>query len=170
MAVLMLLYAVCATRTNIVYVILFTSLIVVFSLLAAAYWHLGKGDLAGGQRLTVVRLFITLLAGGMDILTRQFQGGGAALFFATMLGFYLLTAQLLDSVAFPLSLPIGDLSGVWNRVMNSYVFFLIEQLVAWDAVHVHVIWLTIGFAVGNALKISSLAPMGTRNRLMYSQL
>lgn len=59
MAVLMLLYAVCATRTNIVYVVLFTSLIVVFSLLAAAYWYLGKGDLTGGQRLTVVRLFIS---------------------------------------------------------------------------------------------------------------
>jgi len=33
-----------------------------------------------------------------------------------MLGFYLLTAMLLDSVGFPLSLPIGDLSGVWNRI------------------------------------------------------
>lgn len=57
MAVLMLLYAICATRTNIVYVVLFTSLIVVFSLLAAAYWSLGKGDLAGGERLTVVSHF-----------------------------------------------------------------------------------------------------------------
>jgi hypothetical protein len=41
------------------------------------------------------------------------QGGGAALFFASMLGFYLLTAQLLDSVGFPLTLPVGDLSRVW---------------------------------------------------------
>lgn len=43
------------------------------------------------------------------------QGAGAALFVATMLGFYLLTAILLDSVGFPLSLPIGDLSGLWTR-------------------------------------------------------
>ncbi|KAJ5274103.1 hypothetical protein N7478_009228 [Penicillium angulare] len=61
----------------------------------AAYWKLGLEDAVTGNRLTV--------------------GAGAALFVATMLGFYLLTAQLLDSVGFPLSLPIGDLSGVWNR-------------------------------------------------------
>ncbi|KAJ5771435.1 uncharacterized protein N7511_003486 [Penicillium nucicola] len=95
MAVLMLIYTLCATRTNLVYVILFADLVVVFSLLAAAYWKLGRGDASAGERLTV--------------------GGGAALFLASMLGFYLLTAQLLDSVGFPLYLPVGDLSGAWNR-------------------------------------------------------
>ncbi|KAJ5917144.1 GPR1/FUN34/YaaH-class plasma membrane protein [Penicillium verhagenii] len=86
---------VCATRTNLVFVLKFTSLVFVFSLLAAAYWKLGLEDEAAANRLTV--------------------GAGVALFVATMLGFYLLTAQLLDSVGFPLSLPVGDLSGVWNR-------------------------------------------------------
>ncbi|ODM20247.1 Protein alcS [Aspergillus cristatus] len=95
MALLMLIYCICATRTNLVYVLIFASLIFVFSLLAAAYWKLGAEDEVMGNRLTV--------------------GGGAALFVATMLGFYLLTAQLLDSVGFPLSLPIGDLSGLWDR-------------------------------------------------------
>ncbi|OJJ78811.1 uncharacterized protein ASPGLDRAFT_138135 [Aspergillus glaucus CBS 516.65] len=95
MALLMLIYSVCATRTNLVFVLIFASLILVFSLLAAAYWKLGLEDAVMGNRLTV--------------------GAGAALFVATMLGFYLLTAQLLDSVGFPLSLPIGDLSGAWNR-------------------------------------------------------
>ncbi|KAJ5641252.1 hypothetical protein N7490_005252 [Penicillium lividum] len=95
MALLMLIYAVCATRTNIVFVLIFTSLIFVFSLLAGAYWKLGLEDEAAGNRLTV--------------------GAGAALFVATMLGFYLLAAQLLDSVGFPFCLPIGDLSGIWNR-------------------------------------------------------
>ncbi|KAJ5350818.1 GPR1/FUN34/YaaH-class plasma membrane protein [Penicillium brevicompactum] len=93
MGLLMLIYALCATRTNAVYVAIFTSLILVFTLLAAAYWKLGKEDAVAGNRLTV--------------------GGGAALFFASMLGFYLLTAQLLDSVGFPLSLPVGDLSRFW---------------------------------------------------------
>ncbi|KAJ5528378.1 hypothetical protein N7513_012537 [Penicillium frequentans] len=95
MALLMLIYTVCATRTNIVFVLIFACLIFVFSLLAAAYWKLGLEDEVTGNRLTV--------------------GAGAALFVATMLGFYLLTAQLLDSVGFPICLPIGDLSAVWNR-------------------------------------------------------
>lgn len=51
----------------------------------------------------------------MDISDWKFQGAGAALFAATMFGFYLLTAQLLDSVGFPLSLPVGDLSGLFAR-------------------------------------------------------
>ncbi|KAJ5378631.1 hypothetical protein N7509_011750 [Penicillium cosmopolitanum] len=96
MGLLMLIYTICATRTNIIYVVIFASLILVFALLAAAYWQLGKENEVLGNRLTV--------------------GSGAALFLASMLGFYLLTAQLLDSVGFPLSLPVGDLSGVWNRV------------------------------------------------------
>ncbi|KAJ5241463.1 uncharacterized protein N7469_003054 [Penicillium citrinum] len=96
MALLMLIYTICATRTNLIYVAIFLSLILVFSLLAAAYWQLGQENEVLGNRLTV--------------------GAGAALFLATMLGFYLLTAMLLDSVGFPLSLPIGDLSGVWNRI------------------------------------------------------
>ncbi|CAI7625527.1 unnamed protein product [Penicillium pancosmium] len=96
MGLLMLIYTICATRTNIIYVVIFASLILVFALLAAAYWQLGKENEVIGNRLTV--------------------GSGAALFLASMLGFYLLTAQLLDSVGFPLSLPVGDLSGVWNRL------------------------------------------------------
>lgn len=54
MGLLMLIYAVCATRTNLVYVLIFTSLIVVFSLLAATYWKLGQEDEVTGNRLTVV--------------------------------------------------------------------------------------------------------------------
>lgn len=50
----MTIYMVCATRTNLVYVIIFAALIPVFALLAAAYWRLGVGDKAGGERLVVV--------------------------------------------------------------------------------------------------------------------
>ncbi|KAJ5099221.1 GPR1/FUN34/YaaH-class plasma membrane protein [Penicillium argentinense] len=99
MALLMFIYTICASRTNVVYVVIFTSLVVVFSLLAAAYWKLGAGDEVLGNRLTV--------------------GGGAALFLASVLGFYLLTAQLLDSVGFPLTLPVGDLSGLWDRLKKA---------------------------------------------------
>ncbi|KAJ6014257.1 hypothetical protein N7540_008848 [Penicillium herquei] len=95
MALLMLIYTVCATRTNLVYVVIFLCLILNFSLLAGAYWELGMENEVMGNRLT--------------------KGAGGALFAAAMLGWYLLTAQLLDSVGFPLCLPIGDLSSLWNR-------------------------------------------------------
>lgn len=54
MGLLMLIYAICATRTNAVYVVIFTTLIVVFSLLAAAYWRLAQGNVEVGNRLAVV--------------------------------------------------------------------------------------------------------------------
>lgn len=54
MGLLMLIYTICATRTNIIYVVIFASLILVFALLAAAYWQLGKENEVLGNRLTVV--------------------------------------------------------------------------------------------------------------------
>lgn len=46
----------------------------------------------------------------MCILTIRVQASGAFVFAFCMLGFYLLFAQLLESVQFPLHLPVGDLS------------------------------------------------------------
>ncbi len=54
MAMLMFVYMLCASRTNAVYVAIFFSLIIFFSLAAAAYWHLGAGNMELGDRLVVV--------------------------------------------------------------------------------------------------------------------
>lgn len=54
MALLMVIYSVCATRTNLPFFLIFASLLIVFALLAAAYWKLGEGNEAMGNRLTVV--------------------------------------------------------------------------------------------------------------------
>lgn len=54
MGLLMVIYTICATRTNAVYVVIFTSLILVFCLLAAAYWRLAQADVVVGNRLAVV--------------------------------------------------------------------------------------------------------------------
>jgi uncharacterized protein len=116
MGLLMFIYTICATRTNAVYVVIFTSLILVFCLLAAAYWRLAQADVVVGNRLAVVSppvFRLRLLCEWASV--NNHQGAGAALFLASMLGFYLLTVQLLASVGFPLSLPIGDLSGLWDR-------------------------------------------------------
>lgn len=57
MAVLMVIYMVCATRINVVFFLIFAALIVFFSLLAAGYWRLGLGDAVIGNRLMVVSIF-----------------------------------------------------------------------------------------------------------------
>ncbi|KAE8135927.1 Protein alcS [Aspergillus pseudotamarii] len=94
MATLVTIYMICATRTSVVYVLIFAALIVVFVCLAAAYWRLAGGAAIIGNRLIV--------------------GAGAALFVASLLGFYLLL-QLFEASGFPVNLPVGDLSGFWGR-------------------------------------------------------
>ncbi|EAW20839.1 transcriptional activator of ethanol catabolism AlcS [Aspergillus fischeri NRRL 181] len=95
MGVLMLIFLICATRTNAVYVAIFTTLTLVFIFLTGAYWRLAVADALVGNRLIVA--------------------AGASLFVASMLGFYLLVAQLFDSVGLPVRLPVGDLSRLWDR-------------------------------------------------------
>lgn len=95
MALLMVIFLICSTRTNVVFVLIFTSLTMVFVLLTAAYWRLALADMVVGNRLVV--------------------GAGASLFVTSLLGWYMLLAQLVDSVGFPLPVPVGDLSHFWNR-------------------------------------------------------
>ena len=59
MGLLCLIYLVCALRTNIVFVVIFLSLVLAFSCLAGAYWYGANGDLHSAQRLTVVSIFST---------------------------------------------------------------------------------------------------------------
>lgn len=44
-----------------------------------------------------------------------FQGAGASLFVASLLGFYLLIVQLFEAMGFPFHLPVGDLGALWER-------------------------------------------------------
>ncbi|ODM14441.1 Protein alcS [Aspergillus cristatus] len=93
MAVLMLIFMICATRTNVVYTLIFLSLLLVFLLLSSAYWRLGLGDAVVGNRCVI--------------------GAGASLFAASIFGFYLLIVQLFDAMGFPFNLPVGDLGKLW---------------------------------------------------------
>lgn len=54
MGVLMLIFLICATRTNAVYVLIFTTLTLVFVFLSGAYWRLAVADALVGNRLIVV--------------------------------------------------------------------------------------------------------------------
>ncbi|KAJ5211574.1 uncharacterized protein N7498_003220 [Penicillium cinerascens] len=101
MAVLMLIFMICATRTNIVYTLIFLGLLLVFLLLTAAYWQLGQGNTAIGNRCV--------------------KGAGASLFVASLCGFYLLIVQLFEAMGFPFHLPVGDLAALWVRNQKKLV-------------------------------------------------
>jgi len=107
MAVLMLIFMICATRTNIVYTLIFLTLLVVFLLLSSAYWLLAEGNSAGGSRCV--------------------KGAGASLFVASLLGFYLLIVQLFEAMEFPFQLPVGDLGVLWGRSMQNSAMRDIEE-------------------------------------------
>lgn len=56
MTVLMLIFMICATRTNVVYTLIFLSLLLVFLLLSSAYWLLGEGSAAISVRCVTVSI------------------------------------------------------------------------------------------------------------------
>jgi succinate-acetate transporter protein len=56
MAILMLIFMICATRTNVVYTLIFLSLILVFLLLTAGYWQLAEGNTRVGGRCIKVSI------------------------------------------------------------------------------------------------------------------
>ncbi|KAI1846881.1 hypothetical protein JX265_004851 [Neoarthrinium moseri] len=95
MGILAFLYMICALRTNIVFVIIFLSLLPAFGLLTAAFW-LQAADFEGN----------TAKANNM------FVGAGASLFVTCIAGWYILVSIMFEIVDFPLQLPVGDLSTI----------------------------------------------------------
>lgn len=83
---------ICSLRTNVVLFSALLFLVIAFGTLAGTYFHLALGNVA--------------LAGRLQIC------GGAFTFALSICVWYLLFAQMLESVDFPLSLPVGDLSSV----------------------------------------------------------
>ncbi|KAG4435288.1 hypothetical protein IFR05_009214 [Cadophora sp. M221] len=88
--VITFMYFLCAFRTNIVFLIIFFLLDIALFILAGAYWELAEGNTARGAKLEEV--------------------AGAFVFAFCIFGFYLLFVQLIASLDFPFSLPVGDLS------------------------------------------------------------
>lgn len=99
MGLLCLVYLICSLRTNIVFVIIFFSLVIAFSLLAATYWYNAKAlastppdasTLAYAHRLQVA--------------------AGAVVFVTSLAGWYIFFAIMLAALDFPFQVPVGDLS------------------------------------------------------------
>ncbi|KAK6080906.1 GPR1/FUN34/YaaH-class plasma membrane protein [Seiridium cupressi] len=93
MALLCFVFLMCSVRTNIVFVIIFLTLVLTLTLITGAYWALAM-DYVGNAAL----------AG------RLLVGAGASGFVTTACGWWLLLVMLFASVDFPLALPVGDLS------------------------------------------------------------
>jgi len=90
MGLLCLVFLICSVRTNLVFFLIFFSLVPAFSCLAGAYWQLALGNTA-----TAVKL--------------QHAGGGLT-FAVSLLGWYIFLVQMLAAVDFPIGLPVIDLS------------------------------------------------------------
>ncbi|GAM88223.1 hypothetical protein ANO11243_062540 [Dothideomycetidae sp. 11243] len=92
MAVLCLVFAVLALRTNLVFFFILLFLVPSFACLAGAFWHTAEGSSATAASLLKA-------AGGLTLVV-------------DLLGWYILLAVMLAAVDFPLVLPVGDLSTV----------------------------------------------------------
>ena len=90
--VLSFVFFICSFRTNICLVVLFLAYTLAFPLLAAAEFAHADGDLELAHRLTV--------------------GGGAACLVVSICGWWAMIGGLLESVDFPIRLPMGDLSTI----------------------------------------------------------
>lgn len=90
MALLCLIYFICSLRTNLVFAIIFLTLIPAFICLAASYWQLAKGNAATAGTLLVA--------------------AGAITFVTDMAGWWIFAAIMLAALDFPFQLPVGDLS------------------------------------------------------------
>ncbi|KAF7945093.1 hypothetical protein EAE96_009873 [Botrytis aclada] len=97
MAVLCLIYLVCSLRTNVVFVIIFFTLVVAFSLLTSMYWHKAHG--IGNNDATQLAL-----ANRLQI------AAGATLFVTSLAGWWIFFAIMLAALDFPFQIPVGDLS------------------------------------------------------------
>lgn len=112
MALLCLIYLVCALRTNVAFVVVFVFLFLTFTLLTASYFYAGHGSAATSHACQVA--------------------GGACAFVAGAAGWWIFVALMFEAVDFPVGLPVGDLStvikGKTERARRAGGMALVEQM------------------------------------------
>ncbi|KAJ5057922.1 GPR1/FUN34/yaaH family-domain-containing protein [Bipolaris maydis] len=92
MGIMCLVFLVCSIRTNLVFFMIFFSLVPSFGLLAGSYFQAANGRASLAKKLA--------------------EAGGAFGFVACLFGWYIFSAIMLATVDFPFNLPIVDLSSV----------------------------------------------------------
>jgi len=105
MGVLCLVYLICSLRTNVPFVIIFLTLVLAFSLLAATYWY----------SAAAIGMTTSNPAGAASKLATAHRlqiAAGACVFVTSMSGWYIFLAIMLAALDFPVQIPVGDLSTV----------------------------------------------------------
>ncbi|CZT13968.1 related to Y.lipolytica GPR1 protein and Fun34p [Rhynchosporium agropyri] len=97
MGLLCFIYLICALRTNVVFVIIFATLVPSFGLLAGAYWHNALALSTGS-------------ASHAETAHKCQVAAGAFTFVTSMAGWWIFFAIMLAALDFPFQLPVGDLS------------------------------------------------------------
>lgn len=104
MGLLCLIYLICSLRTNIVFVVIFFTLVCAFGCLAGGYWQLGNAYAA------VARKDMAASASHTATALRCVKAGGAFTFVTSMAGWWIFFAIMLAALDFPFQIPVGDLS------------------------------------------------------------
>ncbi|KAE9363150.1 hypothetical protein N431DRAFT_357090 [Stipitochalara longipes BDJ] len=98
MGVLCFIYLICSLRTNVVFVVIFFTLVIAFGLLSGAYWQIANALGDGGDPATLA------LAHRLQV------AAGAFTFVTSMAGWWIFFAIMLAALDFPFQIPVGDLS------------------------------------------------------------
>jgi succinate-acetate transporter protein len=104
MGLLCLMYLVCSLRTNVVFVVIFLTLVLAFGCLTGAYWNNALSFAATAAGNTA------LSATKAKIASRCLVAGGACAFVTCLAGWWIFFAIMLASLDFPFQIPVGDLS------------------------------------------------------------
>jgi succinate-acetate transporter protein len=102
MSVLCFIYLICSLRTNVAFVVIFFTLVLVFSLLAAAYWT--NAQAIGATSDAAYAASKVALAGRLQ------KAAGACAFVTILAGWWIFFAIMLAALDFPFQIPVGDLS------------------------------------------------------------
>lgn len=104
MGLLCLVYFICSLRTNVVFALIFITLVIAFGCLAGAYWHLALAYGAGASP--------AYAASQAHTASRLLVAAGAVTFVTDMCGWWIFFAIMLAALDFPFQIPVGDLSGL----------------------------------------------------------
>jgi succinate-acetate transporter protein len=99
MGVLCLIYLICSLRTNVVFVVIFFTLVLAFGLLAGTFWF-------NSQAYAETPANASTMAYAMRLQI----AAGACVFVTSMAGWYIFFAIMLPALDFPFQIPVGDLS------------------------------------------------------------
>lgn len=97
MGVLCLIYFICSLRTNIVFAIIFLTLVAAFGCLTGAYWHMAEAYGAGATTPPPIAGTLLVAAGALTFVT-------------DLAGWWIFFAIMLASLDFPIQIPGKNLS------------------------------------------------------------